>query len=171
MFGRTQIVYCHQREGARGALHPLRKGPTMKHLRSKAVLGLLIAGGMVGCGHGGATLTFAGIRNPVLLGTRDRIGQKGEAPAATKVKDFDVEMGEWAIRTGNSSGGRDTNKGATDKRKALDAANEATKGDLSLNICVSDLNAGGWGLWFGLMDSSWVSVDGAVTQASPAGGK
>ena len=137
-------------------------------------IGLALAGALLaGCGHGGAALTFAGVRNPILLGSKDRIGQKGDSAPAAKVKEFDAEAGEWSIRVSDSrkASGSTTNKGKVAESKWMDAASEAVAGDGRLNINIRTLNAGGWAVWFGLMDSSWVSVEGDVVQAVQSGEK
>jgi len=123
---------------------------------------MLLVAALAACGcDPGAAVTFRGLRNPVLLGPRDRLGGGARSPAA-KVASFTTVGVRMSAEMGDGQRASLASPRSGPRRDALDA----TRGDPALDIRIRELVANTTVVGLGLAtDAEWIDVEGDVVRA------
>ncbi len=136
---------------------------TARHTRVVATCALLAAG--TGCAYRQVDATCANVPNPVLLGPVDRVRGHHAPENAPKVAEVDEEVAEALTTSSHQEGDYDvtttshTREGAN---KISFAVVDATQGQKTEDVRVTDLHAGAW-VFFPLAavkNKFWVGVEG-----------
>jgi hypothetical protein len=118
---------------------------------------------LLGCAAEGATANFHGVRNPVLLGPKDRVNVEQASPA-TKVSDF--KSTAYKMTTSHDSGGYTyTNTRWTGDGKLAAAARRALAGDDTLDLRLKEVEGTAWVMALGAGEKTQVHVEGEVVSA------
>ena len=139
-------------------------------MKAKGLLVLALAGASFGCQFKGAVATFPGVKNPVLLGPKDRIAAKDPLPTET-IGEFETEATREMVQS--KEGNYDViTESWTGKLKLSKDAIDATKQDPNIDIRLDDVMPAAYAIFSSIKIKSYVSIEGkAVKVTPPKGGK
>jgi hypothetical protein len=135
------------------------------HAKRTSYLPLVLLVATAGCSSVGSVATFPGIKTPVLLGPKDRIGGATASQPATKVRGFETEA-FWTLSQSNESSSTEW----TTKLALPHAAREAAGGDDGVDIHLTDVMPAAYVVLCGVKSKNYVTVEGDVVRPQMSGG-
>lgn len=138
--------------------------------RSLGVIAVIAIGAAsFGCNSPGSVAAFPGVKTPVMLGPKDRIGS-GPALATSKQGEFESEA-VFSFTQRETQSYSETLTEWTGSGKLGADARSATSNSEAVDIRLTDVMPAGYTVFSGMKVKSYVSVEGEVVKVQPKGGK
>jgi len=122
-----------------------------------------------GCNAPGSIAAFPGVKTPVMLGPKDRIGG-GAALSTSKQGEFESEATYNFTQNVNGSYSQTITEWTGSGKLGADARS-ATSNSEAVDIRLTDVMPAAYTVFSAMKVKSYVSVEGEVVKVQPKGGK